>query len=78
MTFLGRAKMPTPPTPPPVDDTAAAKLEMHMLAAVARGDAALAAWTNTRHKMDPLPAAVWHLIDGLLDVRNRLTKGLPS
>ena len=50
------------------EDKPVDRLEVHMLAAVARGDAALNAYRATRD--------VQHLIDGLLDVRNRLTKGL--
>ena len=46
------------------------RLQMHILAAIARGDAALAAWVNTRN--------VEHLKNGLLDVRNRLYHALPE
>jgi len=66
--MFARGRHAAPPGHPaeaPVD-----RLEVHMLAAVARGDAALDAYRRTR---DPQ-----HLIDGLLDVRNRLTKGLPT
>lgn len=65
MKIIGRAKVPAS-----ADDTAAVKLEMNMLAAVARGDSALAAWRSTRN--------VQFLVDGLLDVRLRLTGALPS
>jgi len=62
MRAFGRARVPAP-------DNTAERLEMHMLAAIARGDAALAAWASTRN--------VQHLVDGVLDVRNRLKDGLP-
>lgn len=54
---------------PSSDDTPVDRLEVHMLAAIAKGDAALNAYVETRD--------VQMLIDGWLDVRNRLTKGLP-
>lgn len=57
--------------PEPDDQTTPVdRLEVHMLAAIAKGDAALAAYTRTRNVKD--------LVDGLLDVRNRLVKGLPT
>lgn len=61
---------PEPAQPPQGSGSSPAdRLEAHMHSAIARGDAALAAYTYSRN--------VQHLIDGLLDVRVRLMKGLP-
>jgi len=68
MTLFARGRHAAPRGYVP-DETPADRLEAHMLSAIAKGDAALAAYRNTHNAQ--------HLIDGLLDVRNRLMKGLP-
>jgi len=65
MTIFAKGRAAVPTVDAPVDS-----LEVHMIAAIARGDAALASYTHTRN--------VQFLIDGLLDVRKRLTDGLPQ
>lgn len=71
MTFLRRTGPPIIPGPDPIPlaPDLADRMENDMLQAIAHGDAALAAYRSTRN--------VNFLIDGLLDIRSRLTKGLP-